>query len=131
MRQVKKEKEEKKVTKKAVLKKVAEKPVKKALKTEAVVAKAPKVEPAVEAEVVQKPKKDKRGKDTGSVEVQIDNFSTKIDTLAKHLKKHAHDFDSRRGLLIMVGKRRRLLNYVKKTDEKKYDKLIAALKLKK
>lgn len=72
-----------------------------------------------------------RGRDTGSVDFQIKNFSEKIDVLSGHLKSHPHDFDSRRGLLIMVGKRRRLLNYVKKTDLAKYEKLVAGLKLRK
>jgi len=71
------------------------------------------------------------GKDTGSVEVQIEVFSQKIKLLSKHLKKHIHDFDSKRGLLIMVGKRRRLLNYIKKNEPAKYEKLIKKLKLKK
>jgi len=68
--------------------------------------------------------------DTGSVDFQIKNFTSKISSLAKHLKIHPHDFDSRRGLLIMVGKRRRLLNYVKKNDAEKYEKLSKTLKLK-
>ena len=54
-----------------------------------------------------------------------------IAELAKHLKKHAKDSDSRRGLLMMVGKRRKLLNYLKKSDSKKYEKLIKDLGLKK
>jgi small subunit ribosomal protein S15 len=69
--------------------------------------------------------------DTGSTNVQIALLTEKIAQLAKHLKKHAHDADSRRGLLMMVGKRRRLLNYLKKNDSKKYDKLIKDLGLKK
>ncbi len=72
-----------------------------------------------------------RVRDTGSVDFQIKNFSEKINVLATHLKSHPHDFDSRRGLLIMVGKRRRLLNYVKKTDLAKYEKLAGNLKLRK
>ncbi len=75
-------------------------------------------------------KKVASGVDTGSVEFQISNFSDKIKSLAKHLKTHIHDFDSRRGLLIMVGKRRRLLNYVKKNDPAEYDKAVKSLKLK-
>lgn len=77
-----------------------------------------------------KPSKTKRGKDTGSVEVQIDNFTSKINSLIKHLKKHSQDNDSRRGLLVMVGKRRRLLNYIKKSDSKRYTKIVNKLKLK-
>lgn len=70
-------------------------------------------------------------KDTGSTEVQVALLTEKILELAKHLKKHAKDSDSRRGLLMMVGKRRRLLNYLKKNDVKKYEKLIKDLGLKK
>jgi small subunit ribosomal protein S15 len=69
--------------------------------------------------------------DTGSTEVQVALLSTKIAELARHLKKHAKDSDSRRGLLMMVGKRRKLLNYLKKSDPKKYEKLIKDLGLKK
>lgn len=69
--------------------------------------------------------------DTGSTEVQVALLTEKIMELAKHLKKHAKDSDSRRGLLMMVGKRRRLLNYLRKNDPKKYEKLIKDLGLKK
>ena len=67
--------------------------------------------------------------DTGSIEVQIAVLTKKVSDLTKHLKEHKHDFDSRRGLLLMVGKRRRLLNYLKRTDEGQYNKLIADLGL--
>lgn len=70
-------------------------------------------------------------KDTGSADVQVILLTEKIEDLAKHLKKHNKDTESRRGLLIMVGKRRRLLNYLKKNDSKTYDKLIKDLGLKK
>jgi len=69
--------------------------------------------------------------DTGSTEVQIAVLTKKVSELTKHLKEHKKDFDSRRGLLMMVGKRRRLLNYLKKSDEGKYEKLIADLGLRK
>lgn len=69
--------------------------------------------------------------DTGSTEVQIVLLTERIMDLAKHLRKYPKDADSRRGLLIMVGKRRRLLNYLKKNDQKTYDKLIKDLGLKK
>ncbi len=69
--------------------------------------------------------------DTGSTEVQIAILTKKISDLTKHLKDHKKDFDSRRGLLMMVGKRRRLLNYLRKTAEEKYTGLIADLGLKK
>lgn len=67
--------------------------------------------------------------DTGSPEVQIALLSIKIDKLVKHLKEHSQDVHSRRGLLGMVGKRRRLLSYLQKRDEKRYKKLIEELKL--
>lgn len=70
-------------------------------------------------------------KDTGSADVQVILLTQKIAELAKHLKKHTKDSDSRRGLLIMVGKRRRLLNYLQKNEPKTYDKLIKDLGLKK
>lgn len=70
-------------------------------------------------------------KDTGSVEVQVALLTQKILDLIKHLKLHPKDFDSKRGLLMMVGKRRRLLNYLKKNDLKKYDRIIKDLGLRK
>ena len=69
--------------------------------------------------------------DTGSTEVQVIVLTKKIAELTKHLKEHKHDFDSRVGLLKMVGRRRRLLNYIKKTDDDKYANLIVDLKLRK
>jgi len=69
--------------------------------------------------------------DTGSVEVQVAILSEEIDQLAKHLKKHPKDNHSRRGLLGMVSKRKRLLSYLAKEDEKRYNSLIKKLELKK
>ena len=69
--------------------------------------------------------------DTGSPEVQIALLSTKIDKLAEHLKEHKKDVHSRRGLLSMVAKRRRLLSYLQKKDEVRYKALIKELKLNK
>lgn len=69
-------------------------------------------------------------KDTGSPESQIALFSAEIDALARHLKKHAKDNSSRVGLLKMVAKRKRLLDYLKRTDQKRYDKLVAKLGIK-
>lgn len=70
-------------------------------------------------------------KDTGSPEVQIAILSRKIDELASHLKKHHKDNHSRRGLLQMVSDRRAHLKYLKKKDEKRYNKLVKELDLKK
>ncbi len=69
--------------------------------------------------------------DTGSPEVQIAILSKEIDQVSEHLKIHKKDNHSRRGLLQMVGNRRRLLRYLKSEDEKRYDKLVDKLKLKK
>lgn len=69
--------------------------------------------------------------DTGSPEVQVALLSEKITLLTEHLKIHKKDHSSRRGLLKMVGKRRRLLNYLTKTDVKRYEKLIKDLGLRK
>ncbi|MEK7578405.1 MAG: 30S ribosomal protein S15 [Patescibacteria group bacterium] len=69
--------------------------------------------------------------DTGSVDVQAAVLSEEIDQLAKHLKKHPKDNHSRRGLLGMVSKRKRLLNYLAKENEKGYNSLIKKLGLKK
>jgi len=69
-------------------------------------------------------------KDTGSPESQIAIFSTEIEALTKHLKKHAKDNSSRVGLLKMVAKRKRLLDYLKRSDEKRYAKLTSKLGLK-
>lgn len=68
--------------------------------------------------------------DTGSPEVQVALFSEKIEELVKHLKKNKKDHHSRRGLLGMVSKRKRLLTYLKRQDEKRYLKLTKKLGLK-
>ena len=68
--------------------------------------------------------------DTGSSQVQIAILTEEIKELTKHLKDHKKDFSSRRGLLKKVAERRRLLNYLKREDEKEYDKLLAELKIK-
>jgi small subunit ribosomal protein S15 len=68
--------------------------------------------------------------DTGSPEVQIALLSAKIDKLASHLKEHAKDVHSRRGLLSMVAKRKRLLTYLQKRDESRFNELKKALGLK-
>jgi small subunit ribosomal protein S15 len=67
--------------------------------------------------------------DTGSPEVQIGLLTHRISYLTEHLKIHKKDHHSRRGLLILVGRRRRLLNYVKNKDVKRYRSIIEALGL--
>jgi small subunit ribosomal protein S15 len=69
--------------------------------------------------------------DTGSSDVQIAILTNQISDLAKHLRKHPKDNHSRRGLLKMVAQRRRILDYLKSEDEKRYKKIIKKLKLKK
>ncbi len=68
--------------------------------------------------------------DTGSPEVQIALLTAQIEKLAAHLKEHSKDVHSRRGLLSMVAKRRRLLNYLQKRDEKRYETLTKELGIK-
>ncbi len=67
--------------------------------------------------------------DTGSPEVQVALITDRISSLTEHLKIHAKDFHSRRGLLMLVGRRRRLLDYLKRNDNERYTTLIARLGL--
>jgi len=67
--------------------------------------------------------------DSGSPEVQVALLSRRIADLTEHLKTHKHDHHSRRGLLLLVGQRRRLLNYLAKTDIERYRRLIERLGL--
>jgi small subunit ribosomal protein S15 len=69
--------------------------------------------------------------DTGSPEVQVAILTNRIQTLTEHFKTHAKDNHSRRGLLMMVNKRRSLLDYLRREDEKRYTDLIAKLGLRK
>ena len=71
------------------------------------------------------------GKDTGSPEVQIALLTERINGLTEHFKTHVKDFHSRRGLLVMVSQRRKLLDYLKRTDADKYRGLIDKLGLRK
>ena len=68
--------------------------------------------------------------DTGSPEVQIALLTTRINRLAEHLKAHIHDVHSRRGLLSMIAKRRRLVNFLKKVDEKRSSEILKKMGLK-
>jgi small subunit ribosomal protein S15 len=69
------------------------------------------------------------GSDTGSADVQIAVLTRRINDLTEHLKTHKKDHHSRRGLLMMVGKRRRLLEYVRRNDVAKYRSLVERLGL--
>ena len=80
-------------------------------------------------EIIKKYARDE--KDTGSPEVQIAVLTERIRELTDHMKKNPKDFHSNRGLLKMVGKRRGLLDYLKKNDLEKYRKMIADLGIRK
>jgi len=67
--------------------------------------------------------------DTGSTEVQVALLTKRISSLTEHLREHIHDYDTRRGLLKLVGQRRRLLRYLSKTNVDRYHKIIASLGL--
>lgn len=70
-------------------------------------------------------------KDTGSHQVQVGILTERINELSKHLESHPKDNHSRRGLLMMVGKRRKLLNYLRTAHKKTYDELLETLNLRK
>jgi small subunit ribosomal protein S15 len=70
-------------------------------------------------------------KDTGSSEVQVALLTRRIEQLVEHLKSHKHDHHSRRGLLMLIGQRRRHLAYINRQDSRKYQALIAELGLRK
>ena len=73
----------------------------------------------------------KKKEDSGSAEVQIAILTEEINELTEHLKVHIHDFHSKRGLLMKVGKRRSLLDYLKRTDVVSYREVIKELNLRK
>ncbi|HEY81964.1 MAG TPA: 30S ribosomal protein S15 [Dehalococcoidia bacterium] len=70
-------------------------------------------------------------KDTGSAEVQVALLTERIKELTSHMRAHRHDYHSQRGLLKLVGQRRRLLNYLSREDVSRYNKLIKRLGLRK
>jgi len=70
-------------------------------------------------------------KDTGSPEVQIAILTSRIEALKEHLLVHKKDNHSRRGIMLMVAKRRKMLNYLKKTNAEKYEEILAKLELRK
>jgi small subunit ribosomal protein S15 len=70
-----------------------------------------------------------KGDDTGSPEVQVAVLTERIGNLTEHLKAHKKDFASRRGLLMMVGRRRRLLDYLRRKEQSRYQTLIERLGL--
>ena len=81
------------------------------------------------SEIIKKFQKNKN--DVGSTGVQIALLTEEINNLTEHLKTHIHDFHSKRGLQKMVGKRKKLLNYLKETDVVSYRELIKELNLRK
>ena len=70
-------------------------------------------------------------RDTGSADVQVALLTERINHLTEHLQKNAKDHSSRRGLLMMVGQRRRLLDYLQATDNRRYQAITKKLKLRK
>ncbi len=84
---------------------------------------------AVKAEVKNEFKRGEQ--DTGSVEVQVALLTARIKELTEHLKIHKKDHSSRRGLIMMVNKRRKLLSYLQKKDDARYKELISKLGLRK
>ncbi|MGE4443597.1 MAG: 30S ribosomal protein S15 [Candidatus Altimarinota bacterium] len=70
-------------------------------------------------------------KDTGSPEVQVAILTSRIEALKEHLLVHKKDNHSRRGIMLMVAKRRKMLNYLKKTNIEKYEEILARLELRK
>lgn len=81
----------------------------------------------LKSEIITKYKK--HDKDTGSAEVQVALLTERINHLTEHFKVHKKDFHSRRGLLKLVGQRRRLLDYLKKKDLSRYRNVISSLGL--
>ncbi|MCL4360742.1 30S ribosomal protein S15 [Candidatus Dependentiae bacterium] len=73
----------------------------------------------------------KNDKDTGSLEVQVVQLTEKISSISEHIKRNAKDHSSQRGLMKLVGQRRRFLNYLQKHDRNVYEKLISTLNLRK
>ena len=73
----------------------------------------------------------KNEKDTGSAEVQVAILTDEINNLTAHLKTHIHDFHSKRGLMIKIGKRKSLLTYIKNRDLESYKNVVSALGLRK
>ncbi len=69
--------------------------------------------------------------DTGSPQVQVSLLTERINNLTEHMRQHKHDYHSRRGLIMLVGKRNRLLRYLQRKDRECYLKLIASLGLRK
>ncbi|HJS37286.1 MAG TPA: 30S ribosomal protein S15 [Burkholderiales bacterium] len=84
---------------------------------------------AQKARVVQQYQRS--GKDTGSPEVQVALLTERINSLTEHFKSHVKDFHSRRGLLKLVSQRRKLLDYLRRTDAEKYRSVIERLSLRK
>ena len=73
----------------------------------------------------------KNDKDCGSAEVQIAILTHEINNLTEHMQEHAHDYHSNRGLLMKVGRRKKLLNYLKDNDVKSYREVIKKLNIRK
>ncbi len=83
----------------------------------------------LKSDIISKFKRD--ANDTGSVEVQVALLTQEINVLTEHMKEHKHDYHSKLGLLKKVGKRKSLLNYLKKEDVNRYRELIKKLNIRK
>ncbi len=92
-------------------------------------SKATKKKETTKQDIIKKYATEKN--DTGSPEVQVALLTDRINHLTDHFAQHKKDHHSRRGLLIMVGRRRRLLDYLKKTDSERYESLIKKLNIRK
>jgi len=87
------------------------------------------LDPEIKKEIIEKFRR--HPNDTGSPEVQIALLTARIKQLEEHLKVHKKDYHSHRGLMMIIGKRRALLNYLKRTDFNRYKEILKALGLKK
>lgn len=87
------------------------------------------LEPDEKKKIIEDYSKD--GKNTGSPEVQIALLTARVQKLTEHLKTHKHDLHSKKGLISMISKRRRLLNYLAKKDSPRYKAVLKKLKLSK
>ena len=87
------------------------------------------IEKAKKQEIINKFKRSDN--DSGSCEVQIAILSERINTLTEHMRSHKKDYSTRRGLLAMVSRRRRLLDYLKRTEPQRYIDVIQALNIRK
>ena len=121
----------KKKTEKKTAKKVVKKTTAKAKAPAKISAKKKKVSHARKLKVDIIKEYQSHGKDTGSAEVQVAILTERINQLTGHLKAHSKDNHSRRGLIMMVGKRRKLLSYIQQKNKERYQKILEKLAIRK